>query len=303
MSAAEIIVAPSSTKPPAAKHRQRWFQFSLRALLIAMVALSVLFGAFAWRLQRAKNQAAAAATIRAQGGTVVYDFAMRKDAHGMYEYKPGTTVSLVPARLRQLFGDDFFYEVYAVYRAENSPATQREMDSAWDAIGTFPHLKMLVISGRGWRVRGTSLSPGIMKLAKTPELQNLVIDHGRMEVQDLKVLGGLLHLQELKVWEVEFDDAALEGLTGLQELRVLDIRAPKASLRGAIAISQLRNLEELALPTCSLGDDDMVPFGNLSKLQWLDVRGTEVTSVGAAQLMKCMPHCSVMFSPPQAKSK
>jgi hypothetical protein len=175
------------------------------------------------------------------------------------------------------------------------------MIAAWDAIGTFSHLKALQINGMGWRTRGTSHSPGIKNLAKTPELQHLLINYGRVDVEDLKVIGGLVHLQELKPWGLDFDDSALEGLAGLQELRVLDIQSPGWSLKGVVAISRLQNLEELQVRPGLFGDDKMQPLQSLSKLKWLNVQGTEVTSVGAATLQKKLPACQVLISPPKGK--
>jgi hypothetical protein len=72
-----MTAEPTTTdvrQEPANKPRRSWRQFSLRTLLLAMLVLSVCFALFAWRLQRARRQAAAVATIRKLGGTADYDF-------------------------------------------------------------------------------------------------------------------------------------------------------------------------------------------------------------------------------------
>ena len=286
MSAAETTVAPSSPQAAPARFRPKWYQFSLKSLTIFMIVCSVLFGGFTWRLQRAKKQAKAVATIRAQGGAVSYDFALEKDEHGLFDVKKGVAASPIPSLLRKLLGEDFFHEVYGVHHAGNPPATQQELDTAWNAIGTFPHLKSLQIAGRGAVKGGTSHSPGIQNLAKTPELQQLLIDYGKTEAQDLKVIGGLSHLQELKGWGVDFDDAALESMANLQQLRVLEIRAPKASKRGAVAISKLQNLEELQLHSCSFGDAEAIPLASLSKLKRLTLANSQIGDRGLESIAK-----------------
>jgi len=57
------VCAARETRP-----RRSWRQFSLRTLLLLMLVLSVCFALFAFRLQRARRQAAAVATIRKLGG-------------------------------------------------------------------------------------------------------------------------------------------------------------------------------------------------------------------------------------------
>ncbi|MBC7854219.1 MAG: hypothetical protein IAF94_12360 [Pirellulaceae bacterium] len=288
MTATSPLAAASSAKPSPAKLRRRWLQFSLRSLTIFMVVCSLLLAALGWRLQRARKQAEAVATIRAHGGSVVYDYGMQRDANGMYEMTAATPNAPphMPTVLLNLLGQDFFCEVYAVYNAEPAPTTQRELEANWDAIGEFAHLKILSTSARGWRRRGTSLSPGIKNLAKTPEMQQLLIDQGKVDPLDLQVIGELRYLQELRLWGIEFDDAALESLVDLQELRVLEINASKVAMKGTVAISKLRNLEELQLQLCSIGDDEVALLGELSKLRRLTLAESQIGDRGLESIAK-----------------
>ena len=50
-----------------------FLRFRLRTLLILVTVIGVLLGGFAWRRERARQQAAAVATIRQLGGRVIYE--------------------------------------------------------------------------------------------------------------------------------------------------------------------------------------------------------------------------------------
>src|SRR5687768_11844813 len=98
---------PTAVPPsPTPKPRRRFWQFSLRMLMFAMLVLGVLFGLFAIRLERARRQAAAVATIRGLGGEVYYDFEVQPNV------KPGTVPqSSVSRWLLARLGPDFFHDV------------------------------------------------------------------------------------------------------------------------------------------------------------------------------------------------
>lgn len=279
MSAAPPVA--DSSKPAPVRPRRRWYQFTLRGLTIFMVVSSLLLGIFGWRLQRARKQAAAVATIRAQRGGVSYDYAMRKDDQGMYDQVSGPAASPVPEILRKLLGDDFFHDVYDVHHAANVSMNQQELDAAWNAIGTFTHLRRLQISGGK-----VSHGSGIKSLEKTRELQHLLIDYGKTEPNELKVIGELTQLQELKLWGVEVDDEVLESLVNLDKLRVLEVSARPVTLRGTRAVSRLKNLEELRIFFCRFGDDEVVPFAKLSKLKRLTLGECKVGDRGVESIAK-----------------
>jgi hypothetical protein len=106
MTTTEVDLAESPSTAP--KPRRRWWQFSLRTLMVAMLVLGVLFGLFAIRLERARRQAAAVATIRSVGGEVFYDYEKRLIA------RDHAVPSKVPKRLLDWVGPDFFHEVVEV---------------------------------------------------------------------------------------------------------------------------------------------------------------------------------------------
>src|SRR5260221_801163 len=99
---------PAKADPP--KRKRRWFQFSLRALMIFTIVVAVACGWFGAKLERARNQKSAVEAILKNGGSIAYDY-QHWDSSGKM------IPNLVPpgsAWLRTLLGDDFFTDVVIV---------------------------------------------------------------------------------------------------------------------------------------------------------------------------------------------
>jgi hypothetical protein len=92
--------------------RRRWFQFSLRTLLIVALVLSIPLAWVAARMRQAGRQREAVEAIRKLGGRVEYDH-QRENIDG---YRVLDLSRKLPGRkwLRGSFGDDFFSNVDAV---------------------------------------------------------------------------------------------------------------------------------------------------------------------------------------------
>src|SRR5678815_5698217 len=75
-----------TTKNSPAKSRRRWYQFSLRTLLIAMLVLSAGFGEIGRRIYQAREQAAKVAALRALGISAMYDTQPVKDGESGVSY-------------------------------------------------------------------------------------------------------------------------------------------------------------------------------------------------------------------------
>jgi hypothetical protein len=279
MSAAETTVAPSSTMPAPAKPCRRWYQFTLRTLTIFMVLSSVLLGALGWRLQRARKQARAVATLTSMGAEVGYDYWMQFNNDGAIEYKKGPQQSPIPGFLRRILGDDFFHDVYFVHRPKTS--SQAELDSAWNAIGELPHLKVLEISGKDG-----DHGPGIANLRKTSELQMLLIRNGTATSDDLAVLSALRELRGLHCLGPECDDSLLQGLCELPHLRELSIRAPQITEDGVNAIARHKNLEVLKLLPGPIGNRELELLSKLSQLRYLSIEDGLFDDHGAKSLAR-----------------
>jgi len=94
--------------PNPSKPRRRWFQFSLRTLLVLLTVLCVWLGV---TVNRARKQREAVAAIEALGGYVRYEY-----QYGSGQEPPG------PKWLRELIGEEYFVSVvYVVLHNYGSP--------------------------------------------------------------------------------------------------------------------------------------------------------------------------------------
>jgi hypothetical protein len=96
-----------TSEPPV---QRRWFQFRLRALVLALLVLSLPLSWFAVRTERARRQKAAVQAIRGMGGIVVE--------------REGASV---PKWIRELFPDGFFLDVIWV-NLEGPHITDAELE-------------------------------------------------------------------------------------------------------------------------------------------------------------------------------
>ena len=142
------------------KPRRSWLQFSVRALLLAVILIAVFLGV---QVNRARTQARAVAAVKAYGGFVHYD----------YEYVSGAYKSgcepWAPSWLRAAIGDDFFrtaVEVNLIYDGTGAAQVQtaRTDDAVMPVLRDLPGLKTLCIhEGQatdlsGWKCSGISSS-------------------------------------------------------------------------------------------------------------------------------------------------
>ena len=162
--------------------RRSCVQFSVRALLLAVIMIAVFLGV---QVNRCATQARAVAEVKAYGGFVHYD----------YEYKNGAYKSgcepWAPSWLRAAIGDDFFrtaVEVNLIF--DGAGAAQVQTDRTDDAV--MPVLRDL------------------------PGLKTLVIHEGQATDRSMEVVGHLSSLENLYMAEGPgLTDAGLANLAGL----------------------------------------------------------------------------------------
>src|SRR5262245_2272727 len=107
-------MSSAATQPATApKRRRRWLSFSLRSLLLAMTVLCVWLGL---KMNEARQQREAVTAIRSLNGQIKlirYDYEMTPAPGGGFNVNPNAEPR-VPAWLRNIFGDDLFYNVVRV---------------------------------------------------------------------------------------------------------------------------------------------------------------------------------------------
>jgi hypothetical protein len=132
-----------------ARPKLRWYQFSLRSLLIFVSLFAVACSWFAVKMEQARKQRLGVAEIIKLGGAVIYGFCDRYPEDGS---KPNVLVLLpngcwriernpeprVRSWLRNLFGDDFFDYVVSLH-VSNAKML--------DAVENLEHCTDLTLNG------------------------------------------------------------------------------------------------------------------------------------------------------------
>jgi hypothetical protein len=246
------MTTPQPDKP---RRPLRWYQFSLRTLLVLVLLASVGMSWFAVRMQRARKQREVVAAIVEMGGRVTYDYDFDASGNRVLNPKPPG-----PAWLRKLLGDDFFANVTCVGLGEpETPPTGLEY------VAGVPHVHGLHPDGTQVTDAGSTQIPGLTQPvdlhAETTSVNDAALEH----------LKGFTRLRRLYLVGPKVTDAALEHLKGLTELQSLDLTGTPVSDAG---------LEHLK---------------GLTQLQILELDGTNVTDVGVEDLQKALPNVKIHF--------
>jgi Leucine-rich repeat (LRR) protein len=101
MESCRRIIVSKSIKP-----KRRFFQFSLRSLLVVMLVVCVTL---AWKVEKAKKQREAVAWVQESGGSVSYDYEFDDARKRVPNPQPPG-----PKWLRELVGIDYFDDVVQV---------------------------------------------------------------------------------------------------------------------------------------------------------------------------------------------
>jgi hypothetical protein len=133
-----MSIETSSATPPA--RRRRWYQFGLRTLIAITVIASVPLGLLVARLDQARRQAEAVATIRKAGGWVNYDFECRVEGD-MLILEPFAK-SHVAAWLLKLLGEDFFHDIVGVHAALDEGMTGAQRQDVFQSIDAIQEKKL-----------------------------------------------------------------------------------------------------------------------------------------------------------------
>jgi Leucine-rich repeat (LRR) protein len=254
---AAMQTEPSKADTP--KRKRRWFQFSLRTMMVVVTLLCIWLGITA---NRANRQRRAVETITKAGGEVLYDYQTVTGAR-----PPG------PEWLRTLLGENFFSEVAAVgLNQSHDPgeglANVREM----------AHLQWLVVGGKGVTdARLVNIKP-LIKLKYLDLSTAKVTDVGFINLELMT------ELETLNLPDTNITDAGLVSLRGMTNLRTLDLQNTRVSDAGLVNLELMTELETLDLANTDITDAGLVNLKGMGKLRLLNMKGTKVSDGGLVSL-------------------
>jgi hypothetical protein len=283
------------------KPRYRWYQYSLRSLLLMMVAVSIAMAFVANRLRKAERQRMAVAAIKKSGGWVQYAHdSSKRSADG---------APPAPRWLRSLLGDDVFSTVVEANVASGAD---------FRYLAQFGQLRRVrccgaIAEARGPRgpdfpgspPPGLPASAGIEYLAELMMIEDLGLGDTDIGDAELEHIGRMTKLRRLDVGGTKVTDDGLRHLERLTRLEQLDLSDTRIGNAGVERLVPLTKLKGLNLQGTRVNDVSLACLAGLKNLQHLDVRGTHVTQEGAAMIQKALPACNVVFritisSPPSA---
>jgi internalin A len=258
----------------AAQPKRRWYQYSLRSLLIFVTLCAFACSWFAVKMRQARRQREAVAAIRIAGGKVIYDY---EDPEASNVVPPG------PLWLRNLLGDDFFANVDRVRLNGDTNA----MHAALEHLKDLPRLRYLFLD------LSSVTDDDLEYLKDLPQLLELDLNHTDVTDAGLEHLREMTNLQALSLFNWHVTDAGLKHLRGLNRVVALDLRKTRITDAGLEHIEGMAQLHYLDLAGTQVTDAAIEHLKGLIKLHELHLANTLVTDKGVKELQQALPNCRI----------
>jgi hypothetical protein len=184
-------LAPQDTP----KRKLRWYQFSLRSLLIFTFLVAIACSWLAVKMHQAKRREKTVNAMRKMGFCVKYDYEDLNPFVSETDSEPST-----PAWLRNLLGDHFFDTVICIY------ALDIKTDNDMQYLNDLPHLKILSI-------RNSFITDARLKYINgLTQLEDLDLSGSTITDSDLHYFENLKHLETLDLTGTKPTDVGIERL-------------------------------------------------------------------------------------------
>lgn len=201
--------------------KRRWYQFSLKMLMVGMTLVSIALAWLAYERNEVRKREAAIAAIESLGGEVDFDLAQ----------------PFRPIWLRPMLGDKSPGEVVSVHLVES-----KVTDDDIAHVAGFKRLERLDLRGC------TQVTDaGLVHLAGCTKLEWLFLTNTQVTDHGLAHLACLTNLDNLYLNGTPVTDAGLVRLAGLKNLRYLCLTRTKIKLTDQ-GVSEL----EKALPNLAI---------------------------------------------------
>ncbi|MBN2291622.1 MAG: hypothetical protein JXM70_04305 [Pirellulales bacterium] len=224
----------SDSQPP--KPKLRWYQFSLRTLLIVTLIAAIGFAWVGYRIQRVRNQISATAELEKLGADI-----------GFYSQVDWNELPTPDRWLWKCFDDNPVHYI----NSSRTPITDTNLK----------HLKELT-NLRVLKLVDTQVTDnGLEYLKGLTSLQALDLKVLQVTDAGLENIKGLTNLQELWLEGTQVTDTGLEHLKGLRRLFTLSLSGTQVTDTG------LEHLKRLSLHWLDLSHTQVTDAG------WSSLRG------------------------------
>ncbi len=280
---AGAAVPESEPKPP--RYKLRWYQYSLRSLLIFVTLCAFACSWFAVKRQQAERQRRAIDALHQlddyeseSGVFIAYD--CQYDSN----LPPFLNTGVRGAPLfRKMLGDDFFNDV-AWVNLSNTKAS----DATLLHLNAFPKLRSLSLE----RTHVTDF--GLSHLSQLSCLEQLTLRGSPIGGDGLDHLRPLTKLAQLDLSETRITDEGLRHLDGFNGLEVLELDRTRITDNGLRHLSGLVNLQYLLLRDTAVTDAGLQQLAAMSQLKEVYLSETKVTPGGVEKFKRALPNCKTM---------
>ncbi len=251
------------------------FQYSLRSLLLFVVAVAVPFSWLATQMQRARRQAEAVRVLGpAHDRGAYYDYMVLWDPDRNELTVAADTEPPTLGWVEELLGPDFFRDVVCV-----GILTEFALDERLRSLDDLPALKYLSI------IADLPVADAAIEHIKAlTDLRRLVLECAGVTDAGLDHLNRLNRLKSLSLPGSHLTDAGLKRLGGLRGLEILDLSGTAVTDAGLRHLKTFVRLQRLELSDTHVTDSGLVNLEGLRNLRFLDLQNTRITDAGLAHL-------------------
>ncbi len=260
--------------------RRRWFQFSLRTLLIGTTLLAISCGWFTQKMKKTIRQHDAVEKICAAQGQIYYT----SNHEGSDDSAPRLSHhDLAPSWLEQRLTPEFFRPPLQVwFDGWFKPSVQYEWIAELDDL---EHCELNHLS-----VTDTNLKA----IRDLRQLNGLNLAAAHITDDGLQYLADIRRLETLCLDHTQVSNAGVAHLAPLGQLKSLGLTKARVTDAGVPALLQLKHLERLRLDNTELSDAGLDQLSQMSSLVYLSIANTHVTDEGVARFQAARSQCQIV---------
>ncbi len=274
----------------------RWqFQFSIRSLLVLVVAVAVPCSWLAVEMKWAGKQTEVVNEIKHVNGSEMVDDTPYPRGSMKYDWEFDADGGPLPNAqppgpiwLRNLLGEDFFgtvvevdfgNDVFDIYAAVTDATLER-----------FKGLTQL----RKLNLSYTHITDaGLGHLRSLTSLKSLLLSNTQVTDKGLEYLKGLTGLERLLLDDTQVTDKGLKHLGALTRLQSLELNNTQVTDTGLKGLECYIRLKLLWLNNTSTTDAGLSHLAGLTQLEEVNLCRTQVTDAGVKKLQHALPNCTI----------
>lgn len=276
----------------AVKPRRRWFQFSLRTLLLMMLVFGCGLG---WYMEkRLKSQREWQAikrsikSIQQDRGFVKFDNSEQRSGHWVEKKLgidlPGKT-SVTILCTNHILESGELYKMKSVQELQFYAAYVTDEDLK--ELAKLPELRSITTNP------SSITAEGLAHFREHPHLETLGLDGSKMTDADLEMMD-LPNLRSLSLRGTAISDAGVASLTKLSKLETLDLSHTKVTDACIDSLLQMPNLHVIGLDETAVTDAGLARLQGKTGLRSVTIPvGISMDAPGVVALQKSLPNLRI----------